>query len=527
MVDIALVITSVVFAVLIILAAVYFLVYFQHPDDKWVAWFPKIVVVLCISLAAYNIFLLPLDVANQRGEFYRSAIPMTQIQLAFYIATTVISIVAVPFTVFYYEGIDDSDESDEKSGGQSQIAYALKWLIPTLVFAAAVIIVMYYFIGSAVIPVTVVTSGMYLTTAVDFDYCGVSTNISNAILTVSGADSKGVITFGSNNMMGIVQPCYMFDTSVNVKVSPLVYIVAVVSLCGWVLFTIFGGVGLVAVPYDFINDYKFRPKPINAAEYKSRKTVIGEEAKKLMEAGKTLMEEIKNVNRGAAIRNARRRNTIKNRERNFRKDVLLLEYHYRRLEDSYRMQGGSFILQILQLICGIVGAILSTCWGIHIGIFLIPTVLDQNPLSPFLNDLFTAVGGIAFVGTALYALFSFYLLGCVIKGNAKLGMRIVFVVIHPMKVGETMMNSLVFNAGIVLISSLSVAQFCALAFANYAQFTSTQSVFGVQIQNLVYLKYVYIGFIVGVLGIAVITAIYVVYRPYKKEKMGGMKLLTW
>ena len=36
---------SVVFAVLIIIASIYFLVYFQHPDDKLVAWFPKFMVV--------------------------------------------------------------------------------------------------------------------------------------------------------------------------------------------------------------------------------------------------------------------------------------------------------------------------------------------------------------------------------------------------------------------------------------------------------------------------------------------------
>jgi LMBR1 domain-containing protein 1 len=45
MADIALIITSVIFGLLIIAGAFYFLVYFQHPDDKWVAWWPKIVVV--------------------------------------------------------------------------------------------------------------------------------------------------------------------------------------------------------------------------------------------------------------------------------------------------------------------------------------------------------------------------------------------------------------------------------------------------------------------------------------------------
>jgi LMBR1 domain-containing protein 1 len=45
MVDAVLVATSSVFAALVVIAAIYFLVYFQHPDDKWVAWLPKLVVV--------------------------------------------------------------------------------------------------------------------------------------------------------------------------------------------------------------------------------------------------------------------------------------------------------------------------------------------------------------------------------------------------------------------------------------------------------------------------------------------------
>jgi LMBR1 domain-containing protein 1 len=45
MADIALIITSVIFGIMIIVGSLYFLVYFQHPDDKWVAWWPKVVVV--------------------------------------------------------------------------------------------------------------------------------------------------------------------------------------------------------------------------------------------------------------------------------------------------------------------------------------------------------------------------------------------------------------------------------------------------------------------------------------------------
>jgi len=44
-IDVVLIIEGIIFFVLIAISALYFLVYFQHPEDKWVAWAPKIVVV--------------------------------------------------------------------------------------------------------------------------------------------------------------------------------------------------------------------------------------------------------------------------------------------------------------------------------------------------------------------------------------------------------------------------------------------------------------------------------------------------
>jgi LMBR1 domain-containing protein 1 len=37
-------------------------------------------------------------------------------------------------------------------------------------------------------------------------------------------------------------------------------------LIGWVLFAVFGGIGLVALPIDLIQEFQHRPKPITQAE---------------------------------------------------------------------------------------------------------------------------------------------------------------------------------------------------------------------------------------------------------------------
>lgn len=58
--------TSITF-VLLLIAALYFLVYYQHPDDRNEAWFPKLTVLLGLVLAGATVLLLPLDVANNEG----------------------------------------------------------------------------------------------------------------------------------------------------------------------------------------------------------------------------------------------------------------------------------------------------------------------------------------------------------------------------------------------------------------------------------------------------------------------------
>ena len=61
-------------------------------------------------MACYNVFLLPLDVANQQGSYVAAGgLPMPEINVAFFIASSLMIMIIIPFTVFYYEGEDDGD----------------------------------------------------------------------------------------------------------------------------------------------------------------------------------------------------------------------------------------------------------------------------------------------------------------------------------------------------------------------------------------------------------------------------------
>ena len=53
------------------------------------------------------------------------------------------------------------------------------------------------------------------------------------------------------------------------------------------------------------------------------------------------------------------------------------------------------------------------------------------------------------------------------------------------------MNSLLFNALIILITSVSVSQFCANSFKEYGTMTDMELIFSYQIRYLMFFKYFY------------------------------------
>jgi hypothetical protein len=48
--------------------------------------------------------------------------------------------------------------------------------------------------------------------------------------------------------------------TLELEASLAVYVVAILSFFGWVFVVIFGGVGLVSLPIDTINQFRHRPK---------------------------------------------------------------------------------------------------------------------------------------------------------------------------------------------------------------------------------------------------------------------------
>ena len=66
----------------------------------------------------------------------------------------------------------------------------------------------------------------------------------------------------------------------------------------------------------------------------------------------------------------------------------------------------------------------------------------------------------------------------------KMGVRFFCIPIHPMRVGATMINSMLFNVWLLQLCSFSLIQFCFTAFRSYARFTSADIIFGQQVNYL-------------------------------------------
>ncbi|THU51667.1 hypothetical protein C4D60_Mb06t33470 [Musa balbisiana] len=460
--NLALVIVAVVVCVLVLLVNVYLLVNYQHPDDVNQAYFPKLVVVLGLSVAAISILMLPADVANRQAcqhAIYNGActltLPMKALWLVVYIADAVLVFLVIPFAMFYYEG--DQDKSIGK-----RLKSALLWVLTSAVVCGLLLGILYGLVGK-----------------VDFTVRHLSSSASSFPSSWSTFSSSQPCIGSSNRLCDAYGAPASSETTWTMRTSFPEYVVALATIVGSVLFTIFGGVGIACLPLGLIFSFIRRPKAvITRSQYIKEATELGKKAKELKKAIEALHQEERSGSKGRKWRK-----NVKSVE----KELFLLEDDMKALEEMYPQ-----------------GEQAETLWAL--------TVLG------YMGKLVLGL-----LGTAAFAIFCFYLLLAVIAGEMMLGLKLVFITIHPMKWGGTLMNSFLFNVGLILLCSISVIQFCATAFAYYSQATAAQEIFGHTLQSLRGIKYLYKYnvFQYGFVFLAVITLFCYAAFGWKKRKPSG------
>jgi len=477
-VNVVLCIVVAILVLLIIAMNIYILVYFQNEEDKNTAIFPKIITVFTFTIICISVLMMPMDVANSRTkEANQPGIPMGVLWQIVYITMAVLAFV-VPFAFFYYE----AEDPDSNSNGK-QIKAALKWDAIWILCFFIPTFLLWLFVGYVEVPVIKYTSSLQ-------EY------IEGSVFPV------GVIF-------------QLRGQKITYRISFVLYLISMIAFVGTFILIFFGGVGLAALPMDLINAYRKRPKQMSATKYAELKIMIGKRASMLLERGKTL--KAKYQRQGSTRPKARRDIRDFNK---FRTGVYIVEQEYKELEKRFNRGAGPRVLYIiwdyLQLVLGVIGVGLSITWLLHIILYMAP---QTKPFSLFLNRMFIDMDSVfGLFGTIAYGIWTFYLLWCVIKGNFKVGVRIpLFCTIHPMKVGETMMNAFLFNAFILLLGSVAVVKFCSAAFKAYASYTAIDIIFNVGVQNLRGIKYFWYYYYWGMVAVAIITTIYLFILPSDKK----------
>jgi LMBR1 domain-containing protein 1 len=179
--------------------------------------------------------------------------------------------------------------------------YALKWMFPTILILGVIIGVMYVYIGFANV------------TTVD---------ITAPLIQVDPLQTQILFNqsfYNYTTFCPTPTSCVMGVNTVPVKVSIMIYMIALVSFAGWLVFIVFAGVGLVTLPMDFLVAFKYRPRNISTAQYEEGKKIIGEAATRLMKVRDELKAQKLELRKSGTSGFTRKDRQYTNRENNFKK----------------------------------------------------------------------------------------------------------------------------------------------------------------------------------------------------------------
>ncbi len=169
----------------------------------------------------------------------------------------------------------------------------------------------------------------------------------------------------------------------------------------------------------------------------------------------------------------------------------MIEKDFHRLDQiaSYKHKVEPMVY-IFKLILGILCIIISLILVIHIFCYLLLKV-DGRPVNPFLNNMleYLEQSKVSVIATILFALIGYYMMVAAIKGNVRVGMRVLCFTFYPLLPNETFVNSFVFNAILMNLWMFALVQFLTDMFQEYIRQTSISMIFSVQIKNMYFYQW--------------------------------------
>jgi len=472
MIDIFYLIIIIIFSIFILFISIYVIDYFSTYEEQGCVnnIFLKIIAVIGLMMVFIEILLLPLDVANIHGK--GGKLNMNTLWIISFIIIFIFSLIIIPLMINIYELDPDLTTFEKIKNG------LLFFIIDVIIFASLFFILFLCF-NKANIP------------------------IQKQNCSISGLQKSDEST--------ILQKCQIKEEDISIKTPFIIFSFGLMSFGAHFLLTVFGGIGIFALPLDLIRTFIIRPIKISKNRLEEMKKEIVQTSIDLKELAKKVksMEENGYSKKYFWSKEKKQYNQLFNE---LKVGVNIIDEQFQLINIQNAIGETSIIQYYLSLILGIIFLIISIIWIIHLVLY----VLLKKYF--FLNNLFSYFtnNGITFLATFLFGFLCFYLLICIVKGNFKFGIRFIILgSVHPMKKNETYMNSILFNVMLILITSVSLIHFCVKAFNEYVSMTDIDIIFSILIKNLSFFRYFFENNIFEWIfcAIMLITFIYLIFRP--------------
>ena len=485
MIDIFMLIMMIILAVVLLVISLYLLVYYCHPDDAGFGsgLVCKIFAILGLSVCWAQVLLLPLDVSNTRGS--GGGIRMDVIWQIVYIVIACFVFVIIPLLTSFYECDPDWTCCEKITNGFC------------FFFTEIIVVGLLFGIGFALLnkaEIPIVAMNCPLTGAED------SASEINAHLECTVEE----------------------DSKLEITVGFPIFAIGLLSFISYFLFVVYGGIGIFALPLDMIYSFCSRPIKISGPKLESMKKEVVETAADLKELAVQIQQmEKEGVHKKSIFSSEKRHyNTLL---KQLKVGVAVIDDEYQLINIQNMLDRKSVLGYYCNMIFGVIFMIVSLIWVAH---FLLYVIITPNgkPVTRGINILlvYLTEHNVSFVAIGIFAFLCIYLLLATIKGNFKFGVRVLILgSIHPMKKNETYMNSILFNIMLVMITSVSVNQFCVKAFNEYAAMTDLDLIFSAQIQYLQFFVYFYKYNIFEYIlcGVMILSFVYLILRLSDSNSM--------
>jgi LMBR1 domain-containing protein 1 len=566
--DVTQIIVLCVLPVLLVILNVMIISYFKHPDDDG-PWCPalccgkktqstkercncvvvwcKCLVFMAMVVAEFTVCLLPLDVANKSGSVGCGDWNLTCGGLDFSILWQILfwtlgafGIFIIPASISLYESQPVDPEDHLKCVERLKGRFRRVWCSVTLqaIFATLVVILFFLLVnlmGTVMLPVDVVEQDANDNEMVQYGFDG-----SVAVTKLRDAETSASLSF-TNTALKMVAPFSL-------------YLIFICSLMGWVLFILYGGIGLWTLPIDLIMRCVQRPrfpKGDSDSIVEHIETIVADADAHIQELnalGTSLSNDAKKVGM-----NPRSYAKCRAQIKDMQAGVLELEDTYDSIAVLQDWKSHNPLIPYFSLVGGIIAALMSALWILQICVYVIPTYLGKagvpSPLNSdapltapwgFLASIFGYWDYFFPLGGSLHAMVHiFYLFLCVWKGNLKFGLRFCGCMeVHPWKKGQTPVNAMLVNTVLVMMTAFPIVQFSSMAFGEWARLTDIEVIFTNTIENIQYFNILYRYNILTVLFLVVSTIALIAEpvliivrkrcgnRTQKKKRGAGTKSLS-